>query len=89
MTRIAKIENAFLASVLSVMAALALLLVAAPAAAAPKDNAVKKRAAELCTASDTDLVGKRMARECRKQVRAEAERPAKGSEQRDTKLAGR
>lgn len=73
MTKTKTIESALVTSLMMAATALALLL-ASPAVAAPRGEAVKERVAELCTVSDTDLVGKRLAKECRAQVRAEAER---------------
>lgn len=89
MIKTATIETAFLASLVSVMAALALLLVTSPAAAAPRDAAMKERIVALCAVSDTDLTGKRLARDCRKQVRAEAKRTVPTSAGQDPKLAAR
>lgn len=55
-----------------IIAAATLLPLAAPAAAQPRPAAnLNDRMAELCAASDVDLVGKRLARDCRKQVRAQ------------------
>ena len=39
--------------------------------AAPLPGSMQDRMEALCTVSDGDLVGKRMARQCRAQVRAE------------------
>lgn len=55
-----------------------LLLTLAAASLTPASNAqpssVHDRIAELCTVSNTDLEGQRLARHCRAQVRAEARR---------------
>jgi hypothetical protein len=51
---------------------IAALLAAASQAAPPSSSNVQDRMEALCTVSDVDLVGKRMARQCRAQVRAEA-----------------
>jgi hypothetical protein len=48
------------------------LLLAGAASAAPAPQALEDRIAMLCSVSDVDLVGKRLARECARQVRAEA-----------------
>lgn len=76
MTKTKTLENAFLTFLIAAFTSLAVLLVASPAIAAPREQAVKERMAQLCTASDVDLVGKRLARNCRKQVRADTTRVA-------------
>lgn len=49
----------------------ALLLAGAAEAHPPAAEPINDRVERLCAVSDTDLVGKRLARECRAQVRAE------------------
>jgi hypothetical protein len=55
-----------------ILIALAAALVAAPVTAAPVPASVHDRIAELCTVSNTDLEGQRLARACRAEVRARA-----------------
>jgi hypothetical protein len=55
-----------------ILIALAAAFVAAPATAAPVPASVHDRVAELCTVSNTDLEGQRLARACRAEVRARA-----------------
>lgn len=65
--------------------ALGLLALAAPAASPPTD--VRDRVEQQCTVSDTDLVGKRLARACRAaQWRAKPE-TATARPPRDPQLA--
>ena len=48
-----------------------LLPLAAPAVAEPARSGLNDRIADLCTVSDVDLVGKRLAKQCRAAVRAQ------------------
>ncbi len=52
----------------SILITLAATLLAAPAAAAPAS--LQDRVADLCSVSNTDLEGQRLARACRAEVRA-------------------
>lgn len=54
----------------------AALMAGASQAAPPSSSSMQDRMEALCSVSDVDLVGKRMARQCRAQVRAE--RTARG-----------
>lgn len=55
-----------------IIALSALLPLSAPAFAEPvRTPNLNDRIADLCTASDVDLVGKRLARQCRAAVRAQ------------------
>lgn len=62
-------------------------LLAAPASAAPVP--VQDRIAEMCTVSNTDLEGQRLAKACRAEVRArfEAERLAAAAAKRTVRTA--
>lgn len=62
-----------LLSLLTAAAAFAALAAAVPVEAEVRPQYVNDRIAELCTASDVDLVGKRIARQCRAAVRAQVE----------------
>lgn len=62
-----------LMSLLTAVAAFAALTVAVPVGAEVRSQHVNDRIAELCTASDVDLVGKRIARQCRTAIRAQVE----------------
>lgn len=62
-----------LLSLVTALAAFAALTAAVPVGAAPPSRNVNDRIAELCSASDVDLIGKRMARDCRASVRAQWE----------------
>jgi hypothetical protein len=55
-----------------ILLTLAATLFVAPATAAPAPASVHDRIAELCTVSNTDLEGQRLARACRAEVRAQA-----------------
>ena len=57
-----------------IIALAALVPLSSPALAeSVKQPSLNDRIADLCTASDVDLVGKRLARECRAAVRAQEE----------------
>ena len=63
------------------------LLLAGTAHAAPAPAALNDRIAELCAVSNTDLEGQRLARACRAEVRAQAERLAAAAAQRPLRTA--
>ena len=54
-----------------IIALAALLPLSAPVMAESSKASVNDRIADLCTASDADLVGKRLAKQCRAAVRAQ------------------
>lgn len=67
-----RITSAFL-SLLTSVSALAALVLATPVVAQTPAQVIKDRIAQACSVSDTDLVGKRLARECRVTVRNRVE----------------
>lgn len=63
--------GAALLSLLTALAAVSALVLAVPVGAQTRAQPLQDRVADLCAASDVDLVGKRIARECRQALRAE------------------
>ncbi|MFC7537771.1 hypothetical protein ACFQPG_10400 [Sphingomonas sp. GCM10030256] len=57
--------TAAILSLFTSLSALSAFVLATPVQAEPRSAALRDRIAESCAASDVDLVGKRLARQCR------------------------